>query len=420
MAGGGRYFVFRWHTHEPKFKKKVSNSAPSGDINWHIRYCERDQCGIAHDEPHNFLKIYNQDKWMQLTKSDSLKSPKSHYKKCLDCGQIVYDNHKWATFVSNWKDHTKRCLVCDYVEQADHKNFGQQKIPVDEYYHMIYCDDCGFLQKCPHDYDDNRFVVRADCEGTVVKYTCKQCYHQAHFEEAGIGHDYDAYGICRRKNCQHPYQQPATEPAANGDSVFVIKTFGHLYWVADYVNNRRSNANIRLDNDLEAEDFMRLPWKPIGATDSTAFKGTFDGGGHIISMLRTEKPVAGTDYRGLFGAIGKGATVKNVILASCHFRGWNNVGAVAGINNGTIESCHVAFTIVNSIGTGMNLGGICGTNKGTITGCSTDNSVWIGGVRDYAGGICGSNSGGTILGNFSMAICGSGSDAMLPEAASEE
>ena len=101
-------------------------------------------------------------------------------------------------------------------------------------------------------------------------------------------------------------------------------------------------------------------------------------------------------------------------------RGWNNIGTVAGVNAGTIASCHVAFTLVSSIGTGMNLGGICGLNKGTITGCTTENSVWIGGVRDYAGGICGSNSGGSLSGNVTQAICGSGSDALLPEAAAQQ
>jgi hypothetical protein len=40
-------------------------------------------------------------------------------------------------------------------------------------------------------------------------------------------------------------------------------------------------------------------------------------------------------------------------------------------------------------------------------------------VRDYAGGICGTNAGGRLQGNVTKAICGSGSDAELPESASE-
>ena len=42
------------------------------------------------------------------------------------------------------------------------------------------------------------------------------------------------------------------------------------------------------------------------------------------------------------------------------------------------------------------------------------------GQAAYAGGICGTNEGGSLSGNTSAAICGSGSDAVLPETASEQ
>ena len=421
-AGGGRYIVYTWHTHEPKYRPKTSDEAPTGDINVHIKYCDRDQCGIETEEPHRFIQLVFEgvDTWMQLDKTNP-KAGKSHYKKCKDCGQIVYDDHKWATYVSDNESHTKMCLVCDYVEDAGHKNFGKQQLPVDENYHIIFCDSCGFMKKLRHDFGDNRFIVSQDCEQTVVKYTCKQCFHEAYFEEAGVGHDYDAYGICRRANCLHPYQQPEVETLGK-DSVYVVKSYGNLYWVADYVNNRRPKTNIRLANDLIAESFIQQPWRPIGATDSTAFQGTFDGGGHVISMLQTEKPVAGCGYRGLFGVVGKNATVQGVSISSCKMRGWDYIGAVAGVNEGTIKDCHVTFSVMSTIDSGKNLGGICGLNKktGTISGCTTGGDVWVGGVRDYAGGICGTNDGGTLTGNVSLAICGSGSDAILPDVASEQ
>lgn len=410
-AGGGRYFVFCWHTHESNYKA-------TGSITQHERYCDPDRCGLTKQEPHTFDQLYGNDTWMQLAQTDPQCETK-HYKKCNKCGQIVYADHNWATYSSDWKSHNKRCLTCDYVIQADHVNFGRQKIPVDEYYHMIYCD-CGFLKKLRHDFSEDRTEIRKDCERSVVRYTCKQCYHQAYFEGPGEGHQYDAYGICRRNGCLHPYQQPAAEPLGDGDSVYVVKTFGNLYWVAEYVNNRRPKTNIRLDCDLIADDFIQTPWMPIGASDSTAFQGVFDGGGHVITMLQTEEPEAGSDYRGLFGVIAKGATVKNVALAGCNIRGWNYIGAVAGVNEGTISGCQVVFSILSSIGTGMNIGGICGLNKGVISNCSTENNVWVGGVRDYAGGICGTNDGGSLSANVTAAICGSGSDAVLPETASQQ
>ena len=417
-AGADDYFVFVWHTHEPKFKPKL-NEEGEGSITKHIRYCDTDQCGLDMEEPHTFPQFYGHDHWLQLEQSDS-KSTEYHYKKCEKCGQIVYEKHSWSTFSSDWKSHSKECLVCNFIAQEDHENFGKDKIPVDENYHMLYCD-CGFGEKVRHSYGPERMVVSKDCEYSVVKYTCIQCSHQAYFEEAGAGHTYDDYGFCTTKGCLHPYQRPSVEPIDNGaDSVFVVKTFSNLYWIADYVNNRRPKANIRLDNDLYTETALPMPWHPIGDTDSTAFKGTFDGQGHVITMLKSETPVAGSGYRGLFGAIAKGATVKNVVLASCEMNGWDNIGGVAGANEGTIEGCQVAFSVLKSIGTGMSIGGICGKNKGTISRCTTESTVWIGGVRDYAGGICGTNEGGTLSGNTTAAICGSGSDAVLPESASEQ
>ena len=416
-AGGGRYFVFTWHSHESRFQRKITDLAPNGDVTTHIRYCDPDKCGLSQEEPHVFTQRFGSDIWGQLPEDDP-RSKTFHYKKCTECGQIVTEEHQFANYVSDNTNHNKRCLACNYVEDAGHVNFGKQKLPVDEYNHVIYCDSCGFLKKFPHDYSNSRSVERGECERSIVKYTCSQCYHQALFEEAGIGHAFNAYGICTHDGCLHPFEPASVE--TKGDSVFIVKNFGNLYWVADYVNNRHPKTNIRLDNDLIADNIVELPWCPIGTTDSTAYQGTFDGDGHVIAMLKTEEPVAGTNNRGLFGAIAKGATVKNVILAACNISGWDNIGTIAGVNEGTIDGCHVLYSTLSSIGTGMHIGGICGLNRGTISGCTTENSVWVGGVRDYAGGICGVNEGGRLSGNKFAAICGKGSDSVLPEAASQQ
>ena len=425
-GGGKRYFVFRWHTHsEKQFRPIIDDKNPDGNIQEHIRYCDIDQCGIERKEPHRFPKLYDKgsDTWMIVQKTGTQKDTlvaNYHYKQCSDCKQIVYEPHKWATYTSDWKQHNKRCLVCDYVIEQNHADFGKQKLPVDDYYHMIYCK-CGFIKKLRHNYSDDHTTKKEDCEHSIIEYTCKQCFHQALFEMDGLGHQYNEYGMCIRKGCLHPYEMPGTERTADGkDSIFVVKNFGHLYWISDYVNNRRSKTNVRLDNDLIADSIIARAWRPIGATDSAAYRGTFDGGGHVITMLQTEAPVAGTCYRGLFGAIGKQGTVKNVILAACNIRGWDHIGGVAGVNEGTIDKCHVAFSILSTIGTGKNLGGICGLNKGTISNCITDKDVWVGGVRDYAGGICGTNAGGTLSNNQFEAICGSGSDSQLQEFAAQQ
>ena len=414
-AGGSRYFLYTWHYHQSQYR-----SLPSESIEEHEHYCNLDGCKLTIQEPHHFPQMYGNDLWMQFTSKDTKYDCEAvHYKKCKECGQIVTEAHNFSTYSGDWKNHNKRCLVCGYVIKANHPDFGKQPLPVDEESHMIYCP-CGFLKKLPHSLDRRR-EVKLDCEYTLVKYTCNQCFHEVYFEEPGAGHDYDADGFCTREGCLHPYKRPSVEfTNGSSDSTYVVKTFGNLFWMADYVNNRRPKTHFRLDNDLIADSLIQHPWRPIGDTDSTAFEGTFDGGGHAITMLQTEEPVAGCSSRGLFGTIGKGGIVKNVGMAACNMRGWDNVGAIAGVNNGTIESCRVVFSMMETIGTGMNLGGICGLNKGTISKCITESNVWVGGVRDYAGGICGTNEGGTLSGNTSAAICGSGSDGVLPEAASQQ
>ncbi len=386
-AGGGRYFLFTWHNHKSQYRK-----LPNGSILEHEHYCSLDDCKLTIQEPHHFEQAYGHDAWMQYTEKTGKIDPDSvHYKKCKECGKEVTEKHKWATYSADWGNHNQRCLVCDYVIKAQHKNFGKEKLPVDDYYHMIYCGDCQFIKKLPHSLE-RREVVRQDCENTLVKYTCSQCYHVVYFNEPGTGHSYDDNGFCTNKKCLHPYERPAVEYSGS-DSTYVVRTFGNLYWIADYVNNRRPKTHFRLDNDLIAEDFVKVPWQPIGDTDSTSFEGTFDGGGHVITMLQTEEPVAGCGYRGLFGAIGKDGVVKNVGMAACNMRGWDYIGAIAGVNSGTIDSCHVIFSVMSSIDMGKNLG---------------------------AGGICGTNAKGTLTGNVFEAICGSGSDATLPEAASQQ
>jgi hypothetical protein len=309
-AGGGRCFLFTWHTHKSQFKPV--------DTNCHRHYCGSEDCRLDRLENHRFDQRYGNDIWGQYPSSND-SCGTHHYKICIDCGRKIPQEHHFATYVSDWDSHTKRCLVCGYVDNADHAGFGRQKIPVDEKYHIIYCDSCQFMKRLEHDFSLNRYVKHEDCDQTLVEYTCSQCYHHAIFEEKGLGHEFDANGICRRPNCLHPYEQPTVE-RSGGDSTFVVKNYGHLYWVADYVNNLRPKTNIRLANDLVADTLITPRWHPIAAADSIAFQGTFDGDGHVISMLQTEEPVAGSDLRGLFGVIGKGGTVKNVVALEINIK----------------------------------------------------------------------------------------------------
>ena len=150
--------------------------------------------------------------------------------------------------------------------------------------------------------------------------------------------------------------------------------------------------NCTLTADINLKD---ITWTPIGTSISNAYKGTFDGGGHTITGLT----VTGSDqYAGLFGRIGSGGTVKNVVLEGVQITSDNSlgsVGGVAGYSYGNIEYCSVS----GSVSSNSTAGGVVGAQlSGSITGCSS--SATVKGVT-YAGGIAGyTNGGGSLTGCY--------------------
>ena len=145
-------------------------------------------------------------------------------------------------------------------------------------------------------------------------------------------------------------------------------------------------------------------WNPIATnSEEYPFTGSFDGGGKSIIGLKVEAGDYAL-YLGMFGFIGTGAVVKNLTLIDADMRssGIPNIGAIAAVNNGTIEYCSVSGTIVGGVDDystdNANAGGIAGTNNGIIRYCGfTEGSVY--GIEsvsykcDNVGGITGYNTG---------------------------
>ncbi len=123
-------------------------------------------------------------------------------------------------------------------------------------------------------------------------------------------------------------------------------------------------------------------WTPIG-TETNPFKGTFDGGKHIISGLYVETADAKT-CAGLFGVVTKG-TIENLIVQGS-VSGKESVGGIVGkLNDGTVMNCG---NHANVTGDRM-VGGVVGNVNGasTISGCY--NSGNITGTTGYIGGVTG-------------------------------
>ena len=174
----------------------------------------------------------------------------------------------------------------------------------------------------------------------------------------------------------------AYEPAvdSNSDGYYEIGNAGQLYWFAAHVSadnkNRRSNAVLTADIDLE-----NRPWSPIGYhTDDpyvdNNYCGVFDGNNHVIKNLNVH--VSDGSEAGLFSRITNGTLknlgVINATVQSDHIIGGNSyrAGVLAGeINDAIITNVFSSGTL-SIVTDHQQKGGIAGEcNNSVLTNCYT-------------------------------------------------
>lgn len=208
--------------------------------------------------------------------------------------------------------------------------------------------------------------------------------------------------------------------SADGRTYEVYNADGLLAWNEAVQKDMTLNCTLADNIHLTGID-----WTPIGIDYNHQYTGTFDGGGHTITGLT----VTGSDqYAGLFGRIGSGGTVKNVVLEGVQIESDNQygcVGGVAGNSDGNIENCSVSgsvssrhtaggvvgqqfggsITLCGSSatvkGTGE-VGGVAGKtdNSATLTACYATGNVTFeraSTINTFAGGVVGLNGTGSIL-----------------------
>ena len=183
------------------------------------------------------------------------------------------------------------------------------------------------------------------------------------------------------------------------ENPYVIRTTDELDLLASDVNNGIDyqntyfvlandiiyDANV-LTLDLDGDGNNDSNYMPVGKNGSS-FMGNFDGQGHTISGISVN---ANEMYRiGVFGI--NDGTVKNLTVSSCLFAGDGDVGAIAGMNRGTVENCHVATYV--SITGNNSVGGVVGNNEGSVLGCTSAATLSAKESAGYLGGIAGSNTG---------------------------
>ena len=169
-------------------------------------------------------------------------------------------------------------------------------------------------------------------------------------------------------------------------------------------------------------------WLPIGSLDNdddrAVYGGVFDGNGRTIANLYVDR--GSYNLAGLFDGIGYGGVVRDLGLPGADVTGNNNVGALSGLNSGTVlrswstggvtAQGGVAGGLVGVNGNGdligeswsaatvaasdENAGGLVGDNRGTVRGSYAEGGVTATG-EDSVGGLAGLNSeDGSILRSY--------------------
>jgi hypothetical protein len=151
-----------------------------------------------------------------------------------------------------------------------------------------------------------------------------------------------------------------------------------------------------LANNYDASVDGVYPSSPI----PTSFTGGFEGLGNSILHLTVSDAIF-RDSVGLFATIGQGGrisdlTVRKAQLDSSSDEGAEDIGIIAGINQGTIENTFVTGSVSNQSlqTTGSDLGGLAGWNAGLISRSAALVSI-SGDDLNTAGGLVGLNYGGS-------------------------
>lgn len=163
--------------------------------------------------------------------------------------------------------------------------------------------------------------------------------------------------------------QPAVE-----QEPYEISTPEQLMEFAALVNGENNGANAVLTADI---DMSSQSWRGIASNQD--YTGVFDGQGHTIFNL--------TGTEGLFA--NNSGTVKNVRLENVSItRKGGNLGAVAGVNTGTVFNCVSSGSITGTGTNAWSIGGLVGHNNGGILSGSASSCTVFG---KTTGGLVGSN-----------------------------
>jgi len=186
--------------------------------------------------------------------------------------------------------------------------------------------------------------------------------------------------------------EPSASLKANERGVYEIYDAEQLMLFAEMVNNGTTfyGKTVKLMNDI---DLKGRTFVPIGGSGTNrSFRGTFDGGNHVVKNLFIYEP--STIYAGFFGRT-SGATVKNFgIESGIVFCGEKSAAFMGLASSVTLDNC---FNRAKVISSGGNVSGLVGQLGGTSNISNCYNNASIESAGNISGGIVGYISSAATL-----------------------
>ena len=159
------------------------------------------------------------------------------------------------------------------------------------------------------------------------------------------------------------------QPKMMGDA-YQIYIASELAWISaqNDAQNGFSGKTIEIKHDI---DLNNKEWTPIGSIQSsntTPFKGKFEGNGYTISNVK----ITGTDnYVGLFGYT-YGGYINNITLDKANVIGSEYCAALAGYLNSPVSNVNIMHSSVTG---NRYIGNIAGYQTAVITDSSVEYSM---------------------------------------------
>ena len=274
--------------------------------------------------------------------------------------------------------------------------------------------ECSEESGCITEKLDCRHEHNADCgyspatEGTPCTYECEACSVQEQINALPNVED------SHRENAEEiaallavAAETTSKKPKGEGtkQSPYQITNAEELAWFRDTVNSGQANIHARLLHDI---DLKKVIWVPIG-TQKHPYTSTFDGNAYTIRNFwlgnhTKQDPIS---EKGLFGRIGSGGTIQDVVVkvesigSATNPNNFNitKCGLIAAYNEGTIQRCSVMVNYTLYVA--GEIGIIAYQNSGIIENClsavgtGTGNPKFQGRIPDdaSAAGIAYENSG---------------------------